>query len=891
MRNEGKAKESTVAIKGWPSIVLKWCTRSTAIFVLLLFFLMLLLSSLARTHFALSGDAAFNFSCHHILTGEYWSQNFNALFNPGDDLAGSKHIGMKIESGFPLLLYFSSFFGEIAPFFVNSLIWPLLFISYIFLISASLKNKSTGIITGLFAVFLILVNTGARSNFSALVSPFRDTSSHFFGILALLILILNCKRERPGWIWTLVGGLLIGLSGFCRITGYLFIVPAAVIIVLNSKVLLKQRVKQLLFLSLGFSFGIGLLVAQNIFEGKSIINLPQGEKLFLTEKQSQRNQSIKVGIDPGNIKVILPRVLTNVVRNVSPFLRFLGYCGLLYSIAFKKRLRCPSLPFIAGFLVFSLFYGCYDKVVTRYNLITVLFFIASISIGIQTLATEVIAGLLRLRFRVYRPPLELRTLKYLLFYSLIIVNTYFISGYIPLWRQARSEWRDVLAFKHWIQSELPESSKVLIRIPEYEIWYNHFVGNSNPWDDVILPWNSDFSPTDDNYYFMVPILSKGLQLGTGWVWDFFNTKFDLIPVENPLWLNSASIRFAGVHMFKINGEPKCSHSFFVRRQAERPDNLFINVADSREIDGVLKASLDSPEWGSPWSVELREGENILKIPDYINAFPASLTMTSSTPIPKPFESYWVSGHEITVSFREYNSIGKRYNSLENCTLAAVGYQNWGRDYGSLGVAKYQSSPVPIMKSDTTVSLPVFWGYDRGEVIARFFGTMGVGKREELSKIEEISILVDNERIPGRFFKANGAYANGKFRYLRDFVFEFPMPLEARDRPSNLKVEKIVSSDQGPVDAEVFLHRLSYEIKKGDMVEDFDLATIGWKFPISWRPRSGIRWLFDPEEVNFPGLNLKESIESLRHSLPENAHLLRLNLMPPFGRILVGRFSC
>jgi hypothetical protein len=208
------------------------------------------------THYMI-GDCVVYLEELTLLRGDYFSNNFGALFGNGGN-----HMQLATEGGFAFIMYLFSLVNMESVFYVATL-FTLLFIFLLSVLSVYLSKNRVNILAAFFSLFGIVCMRSLAYPIFSLSSCLRDSSSHFFGFLGLFLCCIGINKLGQKK-YLILGGISLGLSCWCRLPGILFVIPAGVYTLGSlKKIGFKKVVYSLCLLSVGVSLGLLPLLGHN----------------------------------------------------------------------------------------------------------------------------------------------------------------------------------------------------------------------------------------------------------------------------------------------------------------------------------------------------------------------------------------------------------------------------------------------------------------------------------------------------------------------------------------------------------------------------------------------------------------------------------------------------
>ncbi len=808
----------------------------------------------------LTGDPGIILRAYVTLDREYIPSNREAWAQRRDGVPPEeiRHVSI-IEGGFPVLLLLAREMGDRAPFLVNAVLLPflLLFIALcIALMDGRPHRREWAALAGL---LLLLHFSTMAGRVWELALPFRDTLSHTLGFGALLVLWAGESLAKRRAAWVFWAGLLIGLSGWVRLPGYLFFVPAALVVLCTGTWgTFRRRVSFLLWLGAGLSLGVALLAAQNLFEGRHIAHVPQADSLFIRDAVDGEPGRIRRGWHPANLPMMMPRLRYQIWHVYPVWISVLCLVGVAGWIFQAGRKAFHLLPLIAGAAVFALFYGCYGAVVGRYSLIIVLFTTAIGALGAGWLLEALIRGLLHGRVAATR---LLRAAMTILL-AVGVGAAALRSG--PNWSAASAEWEDAQRFASWTQTYLPGDGALLILSPGLLTWSLYFGGVQNQWtltprgaaatdpSTIVLP--------EQTPLWMSTLASYPDQDDRGWVLDALLNRYALDPLGPALRFQS--LGHDGVRLYHVKERDARALAFDVAMESEAPDRLFLFMRDTRPSGTKQDVLLRHASWPRPWPVTLRPGANVLMMPRDLTTRPEGLEMQSDRPLPSLVEAAWHGAEPIRVHFSDYPKLPSRLQHLDRVALRWTGYRMWWRDFAAFS-RRHQSIPWIYLRPDSRIRPPNLVGEDRHHGVLRLYYSAAADTQDELDVIHRLTYRQGERDLIPLTVLYNQTYSTDTYPHISDYMQElkwsFPGELYFDARALKL-------GEEGPA---LVLHGMEFlvEEKPAPMPQARDVpAVVGW----SWREAPHDRWMKHGwSHQPWIGYGEKARLQEWAATLPEN----------------------
>ena len=790
-------------------------------------FAVIVWTSWGHHRYDLAGDEALNFQMHVRLENAYFQANAEAWAEKldGDEEEPVDHLAL-IEGGFPVVLFAARQIDERLPFMVNALVLPFLLLAFAGCLAVAETDRRRRWLGALFALWLVLAFPRASDLIWRMALPFRDTGSHALGFGSLLVLLAVSRRpQRAAW-GAFCAGAMIGLGGWTRLSGFLFAIPAAVLLASFPEFGgFRRRLGLIAALGAGTSIGLGLVVAQNLFEGRSPFMAPQADKLLMRPQTIQVGEAIRKGWHPANLPLVLPKYVASVRHTYPDGWHVLFLAGTLGWLATAGRLVRRWLPLAAGFAVYLLFYGCYDKVVFRYLVIILLFhgILAGIAVGWAMDALLKGVGRLGARTAGWAAAILGAAL------GVAAATAALRSG--PDVALAQGEWRDARRFRDWLRAEVPEAG--FVRTPDqgFENWILYFGESRRTWWARVLDGKridpSRATLPEGPVFLLVPFRDDPENYGKGWVRDALLNRFDLEAHGKPLLFRHS--RFDGVRLFAAKERAARERALEVAPSAAPSRALYLYLRELSPGTESQEVVLSHDSWPGEWKVRVRAGVNLLALPDGFQALPTRLVLSGEDPLPSVLEAAWMGPEGIGVGLGEYEHVYSRLLTVSGAELIWGGYPKWWRDWGEHS-GYHASTPRVSMGPGSRIRLPRISGMAEGRLEMRMFYSLASTDRECLRQVSGLEYRRGPDRISpqtairGRRYPFKDADAI-------DFIQDLEIDLSRIDPDRAESLELAFPADPSSEKPGLwFLHRVEYR-----------LATAGESRPPP-PPGRSTRWL-------------------------------------------------
>ena len=850
------------------------CRREPFFFGLaLLLFGVLLWTSFGHHRYYLRGDPVANFRQYLRLSdGHYFSANVEAWSQRRDGVPPEQVNHVKLmEAGFPFLLYLAGHFGDRAPYMVNVVLLPFLLLCWVYVIGLAGSRPDRRILAALFGMLILLYFPSSASRVWQLAMPFRDTLSHLLGFGSLAILFASADRGgRPFW-WVVCAGVLAGLSAWARLTGALFVFPAALtLLCVDGFGPFRRRCLLMVPLAVGVTLGIGVLFAQMLFEGRGLMGLPQADTLVLVERMDESPGAIRRGLHPANFPIIAPQLISRVWATYPSWLNVFLLIGIVGWLVGMGRRAGRVLPLLCGVLVYVLLYGCYDKVVARYAFVIVLFHTAVLALGAGWYADLIIARLAKLRplSRHLLVPLGATVL------AVLVALSALKSG--PDWGEKQQEWENAQRTRAWLERYIPPDKDLVVTPQGFRNWMNQFIQNP-------LNWNVPFrhAPTLDSVQlpiepeetiFAIPFIEEADQYARGWLYDALLNHFDLEPHGTPLYLDD--MHYAGMRLFRVRDRSRLERRIAVDTQDPVGTMLYLYLRDFPDVPETEHATLLHPQWPRPWPVRIRPGVNLLTIPPDFDARPDEITLRAAFPLPSILEATWAGTQPVRVHLWEYEHIATRLLQVDGERLFWWGYPSWWRDWGA-HAERYQSVPRVILANGSRLRVPNVDSASDHRIIMRAYYSVAAEDEENAQRGVMLRYRLGHERLGPVVVPYSNPYGRSPHALVYDVMHELEIEPGAPGA-DDLWLEIEMEGTQGDESPLLYLHRIAYFLEDGAVVADGPEERRNEPKIISheWRSQQLDQWLWGNfTDAPWSGYEEKQYIRQVCELIPDSAMVL------------------
>lgn len=760
----------------------------------------------------LYGDEAINFQQHIGLGKDYFRKNMEAWSHAAgpDGGASVEHVTL-LEGGFPVFLYLVSHLGERAPFVANAVLLPVMLVLLAGCVWMTEAGAHRRLIAALFGIALLLSFPASSMPVWALAHPFRDTVSHVLGLGGLMVLYRASRIPERAAMRAFWGGVLIGLSGWSRLPGFLFVVPAAAILISFAEFgPWKKKVLLLMWLGGGVFLGVVLLAAQNVFEGRSAWMPPQADKLLMTgDPKPGAGDGIRTGWHPLNLRYLLLPVMQNIYRTFPAWLNLVILAGLAGWIVTSRKRAIRLLPLVAGLAVFAAFYGCYCRVILRYLVIAVMFYSAVAGVALAWMADGLLRGAHRLRLG---PHAFWQTAAGAAL-VLVIATAAVKSG--PDGTRVRDEWRDARSFRDWLRANVPDRAAIHSKDHSLETWIRYFGEHRVMWHPALIRGDaidgSQATLPDTPAFVLVRYTGTPERISTGWMHDALLNRFELEPHAPPL----QSIRFPqeGVRLFsakerhlrertlEIASSPPGAHVLYVFLRAMDPGRPAQDVTLYRD------------SWPREWPARIQAGANLIVMPDDLDLSPGPMTMRSAEPLPSVLEAFGMGAQPVGMNLNETKTIASRLLQVEGTSLYWSGYRWWKRDWGAHS-PRHASRPMVVLGESSRMRLPGVSGSLGSPIRMRLYYSLISDDSKLLEHGYRMRYQVGGRPVSPEMTICNASY---KFKIYQaaDFMQELDINVERAAAQNIQWIEWLaIPADPALKPLDVYLHRIEYFLGDG-----------------------------------------------------------------------------
>ncbi len=377
----------------------------------------ILFKALFTCRFFLGGDSVLFVRDVGVLSRGYLQTNLEALRTASGGQA-TPHVQLATEGGFIVILWLVSHLGWQAPFCINAVFVVGAVAGLRLLFRELVRGKPwADLATGL--VLLLLVVAPVYDPLLNLAQPFRDTSALCFSLWGLYLLVAALRVGR-GRTWRLcLSGLLLGLATWLRMPNILLAAPAGLYLLWHAWLQARDvGGKQRIGLAAGLvlwgamvMIGPGCVAAQGILETGELA-VPGRANAALVSVPAVRTadpaaaaphvlpSGVRKGLHAENMAKRLVGVWRQIVDNQVVRNGWVAGVVLLIGALACRRVLLGlmfALPLI-------LLYGCYDKVVLRYNIPAILLVGGALSCSIAAVLHGVFRRIRRVR-RVMEGPI------------------------------------------------------------------------------------------------------------------------------------------------------------------------------------------------------------------------------------------------------------------------------------------------------------------------------------------------------------------------------------------------------------------------------------------------------------------------------------------------------
>ncbi len=802
-------------------------------------FALLLWTSLGHHRYYLGGDAGYNFSMHlRFSDGQYFQQNLEAWRQrlagvPASDVT---HVGM-LEAGFPFLLHLARQLGERPPYWVNPILLAFLLLFFGGVTGLVDGRPRQGYWAALIGLWLLLFFPSPAGRVWELALPFRDTLSHTLGFGALgIVLLAQHDGRRVGW-WAAWAGLLIGLSGWARLSGFLFAVPVAVYVLAGDGLgRFRQRWGLLIGLGAGVAIGVGIVLAQNVFEGRGLLGLPQADALVAQDETVDRAGQIYRGLHPGNLRFIGPRVAQHVWAFYPAWLQIMLLIGIVGWLFGRGRGAVRLLPLLAGGMTYWLFYGCYDKVVGRYAFLVALFYIGLLALG-ASWWMDVMLGRLR-RWRPSVPPWIEPACTGL--WAVIVVLAALKSG--PDWSAVQREWNNRQAVQEWIRRYVPPDKPLVRTVPGLSGWLAEFGHPGVRWArpffnaSSVNPGLLNIPALDT--VVVIPFRDTPDALMQGWLLDVMMNRYELKPLGEPLRLKG--MPFGGVRLFELAAPHPLVRRIDMQAPTAPASTLYLYLRNVPEEPERIPVTVSHPDWSHPWSTSVRAGVNLLHLPEAHPALGGTIELRAELPLPSVLEAAWVGADPVIVNMWEYANIASRLIQVDGEQIHWWGYFAWWRDWGAHG-AQHLSVPRVVLNSASRIRLPHVCGHAHQRLVMQLVYSVAVDDASDAEHARMLRYRLGDQPLGPLVVPFSFGYIRSPHVRVYDVMHELEIEPAMREATAPWLA---IESDTDEAGLHLYLHRIAYRLEDIRAVPARHGVSTAKPIHLShaWRPHHMDQWL-------------------------------------------------
>ncbi|MBN1268355.1 MAG: hypothetical protein JXB04_02110 [Kiritimatiellae bacterium] len=684
-------------------------------------------SGVHRSPYHVAGDPVLYLAQARLLGRQYFPQNARALMadwkGKTDRAADEKHIRLKTEAGFPLLLLATFPIGPEAPFLLNGFLVAVLLASVMMVAWSLDGNRQRGALAALLALSALLLFPEAAWRVWLFVKPFRDTPAHMFGMLALFLAIVSTRGRRPGLL-AFFSGMLIGLAAWCRLPNGLFVVPAGLAILLLGKRRFPERFRVGLCLGAGLILCLAPVFLQNVFEGKSFFNVPQAGALMRARRYAGQVQDNWKGLHPLNFRFFFVPSLRVVMKAFPVWAWVALAAGAVASIARAWR---QMVVILSGAAAFLLLYSCYDKVVARYLAVTVFFMALLLAVALSHLVYALVSRLPRKATRAWL------SVCFALILGLAITTTAFPDR--ESMRMRTFAHTDMLRFRDWLASEFKPTDVFIANDPDIRTWIDHFSDtrrkrirwNYNTGDRRGQEWLDRYLAEGRRAYFISHLHRDGRERQSWWKNDMSHF-YDITPSGKEILFDGSAYR--GLVMYEVRRRESLERTVRPERTDAAGRWLFFYSAMLTTSNRWQEAVLSSPAFSQRIPVRLQAGPNLVRLPCRVSGSHAVFTLESDTPLPALPAVQLLEKGPARIDLGNYAAAGTHAVMLSNASVHWKGYRYWYRDWGDDATGNHGSYPRFLLTEGSAVRMP---RPDADLLVRLYFSARGEKTRHAIEK--------------------------------------------------------------------------------------------------------------------------------------------------------------
>ena len=673
---------------------------------------------LCRCRFFLSGDATAFVKNVGLLSQGYLQTNLEALHACSTGGTG-QHVQCATEAGFVCILWLASHLGWEAVFYVNAFFLTAAIAALCLLFREIMRDTGCAeLAAGL--VLLLLVVAPVFDVVLSLALPFRDTSALCFSLWGLYVLMVAVARVGRAKTWRLaLSGLLLGLAAWMRLTHVLLVIPAGLYLAwhtwrqtrwMGGRKRVGLAVGVLLWGAMVL-VGPGCVAVQGVLEtghlavpGWANASLVQQSVQATADHEEPAPRLLRSGSYKGvhwcNANKRLPGVVRQIVD--SQFIHNSWGVGFLLITGALLCRRALLGLVLAAPLVFL--YGCYDKVVLRYNIPAILLVGAVLACAVAALSVRSLRLMRKVRPRVAS---TVGGAAVFLFAAVLVLpspaevrqfsaqreaartsaawiqdTTQTYQAVVTSWTALAALWAvvspETLVVQKWVSGHLWDqehckrgrpSKRYLIRERMAHDKRGHIVSLLGGGGKALL---------------VLRRTSAGREAAS-WVKDDLMHSFNI--VFRPELSLGIEAHKTGLIAYEIESATLGPRRIAIPLGASEPALV---LAHLRSLSGTNHQQATVSVASHRIAVELEGGMNLIPVPTA--ATNDAIELTSPMPLPSIVRTDPMGVEPVVIDLGEYGQAPSNIRMAEGFRVTWSGYEKWFRDWGGDGREPHMSRP-------------------------------------------------------------------------------------------------------------------------------------------------------------------------------------------------------